>query len=205
MICLATWSFCRALERELGGALFADRWAVDPTGETDASDPFAGILFAPLSVTMVGRLEYALVFRPNRERLLKDDIDTKFLKSVLRQPKVKVSTDHFSVDGTWVSMKIVRPEEDQVKTPENRFGELTAQGNSSARLKRTFTARSGRKRRLFDHRSGRQALTKGRSRSGPTTPITWRISSMRTWRISSMRCFDKGDANRGAAWWRKAV
>jgi hypothetical protein len=50
------------------------------------------------------------VFSKNRDRLREGDIATKFLSAVLAQPKVKkLSTDHFSVDGTlieaWASMK----------------------------------------------------------------------------------------------------
>ncbi|MHC2486673.1 transposase [Sinorhizobium meliloti] len=50
------------------------------------------------------------VFSKNRDRLLDGDIAAKFLGAILSQPKVKrLSTDHFSVDGTlveaWASMK----------------------------------------------------------------------------------------------------
>jgi transposase len=43
-------------------------------------------------------------FSKNRERLLEGDIVAKLLSAVMAQPRVKrlLSTDHFSVDGTWV-------------------------------------------------------------------------------------------------------
>ena len=53
-------------------------------------------------------------FSKNRDRLLDADVAAKFLKGVLRHPKVKrfLSDEHFSVDGTlveaWASMKSFR-------------------------------------------------------------------------------------------------
>ncbi len=53
-------------------------------------------------------------FSKNRDRLLEGEIAAKFLSAVLAQPKVKrrLSSDHFSVDGTlieaWASIKSFR-------------------------------------------------------------------------------------------------
>lgn len=54
-------------------------------------------------------------FSKNRDRLLEGAVATRFLSTLLAQPRVKrlLSTDHFSVDGTliqaWASMKSVKP------------------------------------------------------------------------------------------------
>ena len=47
------------------------------------------------------------VFSKNRERLMEGDIAAKLLSAVLTHPRVKrlLSTDHFSVDGTSISVR----------------------------------------------------------------------------------------------------
>ena len=43
-------------------------------------------------------------FSKNRDRLLEGDVGAKFMSAVLDQPRVKrLSTDHFSVDGTLIA------------------------------------------------------------------------------------------------------
>src|SRR5438067_11826389 len=82
---------------------------------------------------LMARLEFDLLFRwfvglgiddavwdhstfaKNRERLLEGAVATRFLATLLAQPRVKrlLSSEHFSVDGTlvqaWASMKSVKP------------------------------------------------------------------------------------------------
>ena len=51
----------------------------------------------------------ATTFTKNRDRLLAGDIASKFLASVLAQPKVRrlLSNEHFSVDGTLLEVRAV--------------------------------------------------------------------------------------------------
>jgi transposase len=59
------------------------------------------------------------VFSKNRDRLLKGDIARKFMTTVLNLPQVRIrlSSEHFSVDGTlieaWASMKSFVPKDDE--------------------------------------------------------------------------------------------
>lgn len=59
----------------------------------------------------------ATTFTKNRDRLLAGEVASRFLASVLAQPKVRtlLSTEHFSVDGTlleaWAGTKSFRPKD----------------------------------------------------------------------------------------------
>ncbi len=75
------------------------------------------------------------VFTKNRDRLLEGDVATKFLTTVLIQPKVKglLSDEHFSVDGTlieaWASMKSFKPKDGSGEPPlPGRNGERDFHG-----------------------------------------------------------------------------
>ncbi len=63
-------------------------------------------------------------FTKNRDRLLEGEIAAKFLRAVLAQPQVKrrLSSDHFSVDGTlieaWASIKSFRRKDGQDNDPD---------------------------------------------------------------------------------------
>ena len=81
-------------------------------------------------------------FSKNRERLLEGDIATKFLSTVMEQPRVTrlLSTDHFSVDGTlveaWASMKSFRPKDGSDEPPapgsgRNREADFQGQKRSN--------------------------------------------------------------------------
>jgi len=66
----------------------------------------------------------ATTFTKNRDRLLAGEVATKFLATVLAQPKVKLllSGEHFSVDGTlleaWASAKSFRPKDGSGPPPD---------------------------------------------------------------------------------------
>ncbi len=77
----------------------------------------------------------ATTFTKNRDRLLAGDIASKFLASVLAQPKVRrlLSNEHFSVDGTlleaWASTKSFRPKDGSGAAPDaGRNGEKDFHG-----------------------------------------------------------------------------
>jgi transposase len=63
-------------------------------------------------------------FTKNRDRLLEGEIAGKFLRAVLRQPRVKrlICSDHFSVDGTlieaWASLKSFRRKDGTDNDPD---------------------------------------------------------------------------------------
>src|SRR5881275_115479 len=75
------------------------------------------------------------VFTKNRDRLLEGDIACAFLTAILADPQVKplLSTEHFSVDGTWIeawaSMKSFRPKDGSGEPPApGRNGERDFHG-----------------------------------------------------------------------------
>src|SRR3569833_3421883 len=128
------WSI-RSLVNEALAALSADFWAMYSRMGRPSIPPEkllrAMLLQAFYSIRserlLIERLEFDLLFRwfvgigvddaawdhstfsKHRDRLLEGDIAAKFMQAVLDQPRVKRSTDHFSIDGTlieaWASMK----------------------------------------------------------------------------------------------------
>jgi len=77
----------------------------------------------------------ATTFTKNRDRLLAGEVASRFLASVLAQPKVRtlLSTEHFSVDGTlleaWASTKSFRPKDGSGPPPDaGRNGEQDFRG-----------------------------------------------------------------------------
>jgi transposase len=68
------------------------------------------------------------VFSKNRDRLLEGDMESKFMRAVLEQPRVKrlLSTDHFSVDGTLIearaSTKSFKPNSGRDEPPADGGG-----------------------------------------------------------------------------------
>ncbi len=77
----------------------------------------------------------ATTFTKNRDRLLAGEVASRFLATVLAQPKVRalLSTEHFSVDGTlleaWASTKSFRPKDGSGPPPDaGRNGEQSFRG-----------------------------------------------------------------------------
>jgi transposase len=77
----------------------------------------------------------ATTFTKNRDRLLVGEVASRFLATVLVQPKVRalLSTEHFSVDGTlleaWASTKSLRPKDGSGPPPDaGRNGEQDFRG-----------------------------------------------------------------------------
>jgi transposase len=77
----------------------------------------------------------ATTFTKNRDRLLAGEVASRFLATVLTQPKVGalLSTEHFSVDGTlleaWASTKSFRPKDGSGVPPDaGRNGEQDFRG-----------------------------------------------------------------------------
>jgi len=102
------------------------------------------------------------VFTKNRERLLDGDVATKFLTTVLAQPKVKslLSDEHFSVDGTlieaWASMKSFRPKDGGGEPPApGRNGERDFHGEK--RSNETHASVTDKDARLYRKGQGQGA------------------------------------------------
>jgi len=77
----------------------------------------------------------ATTFTKNRDRLLAGEVASRFLATVLAQPKVRalLSSEHFSVDGTlleaWASTKSFRPKDGSGPPPDaGRNGEQDFRG-----------------------------------------------------------------------------
>jgi transposase len=77
----------------------------------------------------------ATTFTKNRDRLLAGEVASRFLATVLAQPKVRalLSAEHFSVDGTlleaWASTKSFRPKDGSGPPPDaGRNGEQDFRG-----------------------------------------------------------------------------
>jgi hypothetical protein len=71
----------------------------------------------------------------NRDRLLAGEVASRFLATILAQPKVRtlLSTEHFSIDGTlleaWASPKRFRPKDGSGAPPDaGRNGEQDFRG-----------------------------------------------------------------------------
>ena len=110
----------------------------------------------------------ATVFTKNRDRLLEGDIAHGFLRAILADPQVKrrLSTEHFSVDGTlieaWASMKSFRPKDGSGEPPgPGRNGERDFHGET--RSNETHASSTDPDARLYKKAegSGRQALPHG--------------------------------------------
>jgi transposase len=104
----------------------------------------------------------ATVFTKNRDRLLDGDVATKFLTTVLAQPKVKglLSDEHFSVDGTlieaWASMKSFKPKDGSGEPPSpGRNGERDFHGEK--RSNETHASTTDKDARLYRKGQGQAA------------------------------------------------
>ena len=104
----------------------------------------------------------ATTFTKNRDRLLEGEVATKFLATVLAQPKVKalLSTEHFSVDGTlleaWASTKSFRPKDGSGPPPDaGRNGEQDFHGQK--RSNETHASTTDPDARLYRKGRGKEA------------------------------------------------
>ncbi len=104
----------------------------------------------------------ATTFTKNRDRLLAGEIATKFLATVLAQPRVKalLSDEHFSVDGTlleaWASTKSFRPRDGSGPPPDpGRNGEQDFQGQK--RRNETHASTTDPDARLYRKGRGKEA------------------------------------------------
>jgi len=104
----------------------------------------------------------ASTFTKNRDRLLAGEIATKFLATVLAQPKVKalLSDEHFSVDGTlleaWASTKSFRPKHGSGPPPDpGRNGEQDFHGQK--RSNDTHASTTDPDARLYRKGQGKEA------------------------------------------------
>jgi len=103
-------------------------------------------------------------FSKNRERLLEGDIATKFLSTVMEQPRVTrlLSTDHFSVDGTlveaWASMKSFRPKDGSDEPPAPGSGRnREADFHGQKRSNETHASTTDPEARLYRKGPGKEA------------------------------------------------
>lgn len=103
-------------------------------------------------------------FSKNRDRLLEGDIASKFLATVLAQPRVKrlLSTDHFSVDGTlieaWASMKSFKPKNGSDGPPADGGGRnAEADFHGSKRSNQTHSSTTDADARLYKKGPGKEA------------------------------------------------
>jgi transposase/IS5 family transposase len=104
----------------------------------------------------------ATSFTKNRDRLLDGEVATRFLATVLAQPKVRglLSTEHFSVDGTlleaWASTKSFRPKDGSGPPPDaGRNGEQDFRGQK--RSNETHASTSDPDAKLFRKGPGKEA------------------------------------------------
>jgi transposase len=103
------------------------------------------------------------VFSKNRDRLLEGDLAAKFLNAVLAQPKVKkrLSTDHFSVDGTlieaWASMKSVKPKDGSGEPPGGDGRNAEADFHGQKRSNETHASTTDPDARLYRKGQGKEA------------------------------------------------
>jgi transposase len=101
-------------------------------------------------------------FTKNRDRLLAGEIASRFLATVLAQPRVKalLSTEHFSVDGTlleaWASTKSFRPKDGSGPPPAaGRNGEQDFHGQK--RSNETHASTTDPDARLYRQGRGKEA------------------------------------------------
>ena len=104
----------------------------------------------------------ATTFTKNRDRLLAGEVASRFLATVLAQPKVRVllSTEHFSVDGTlleaWASTKSFRPKDGSGPPPDaGRNGEQDFRGQN--RSNDTHASTTDPDARLYRKGPGKEA------------------------------------------------
>jgi transposase len=104
----------------------------------------------------------ATTFTKNRDRLLAGEIASRFLATVLAQPKVKtlLSSEHFSVDGTlleaWASTKSFRPKDGSGPPPgAGRNGEQDFHGQK--RSNDTHASTTDGDARLYKKGQGKEA------------------------------------------------
>jgi hypothetical protein len=104
----------------------------------------------------------ATTFTKNRDRLLAGEVASRFLATVLAQPKVRalLSTEHFSVDGTlleaWASTKSFRPKDGSGPPPDaGRNGEQDFRGQK--RSNDTHASTTDPDARLFRKGPGKEA------------------------------------------------
>jgi len=104
----------------------------------------------------------ATTFTKNRDRLLAGEIASKFLATVLAQPKVKalLSDEHFSVDGTlleaWASTKSFRPKDGSGPPPDpGRNGEQDF--HAQKRSNETHASTTDPDARLYKKGRGKEA------------------------------------------------
>jgi transposase len=104
----------------------------------------------------------ATSFTKNRDRLLAGEIASRFLITVLAQPKVKVllSSEHFSVDGTlleaWASTKSFRPKDGSGPPPgAGRNGEQDF--HRQTRSNDTHASTTDTDARLYKKGTGKEA------------------------------------------------
>jgi transposase len=115
-----------------------------------------------VGLTMDSAIWDVTVFTKNRDRLLEGDVATKFLTTVLIQPKVKglLSDEHFSVDGTlieaWASMKSFKPKDGSGEPPSpGRNGERDFHGEK--RSNETHASTTDKDARLYRKAQGQAA------------------------------------------------
>jgi len=104
----------------------------------------------------------ATTFTKNRDRLLAGEIASRFLATVLAQPKVKalLSSEHFSVDGTlveaWASSKSFRPKDGSGPPADpGRNGEQNFHGQK--RTNETHASTTDADARLYKKGRGKEA------------------------------------------------
>jgi transposase len=104
----------------------------------------------------------ATTFTKNRDRLLAGEIASRFLATVLAQPKVKalLSSEHFSVDGTlveaWASSKSFRPKDGSGPPADpGRNGEQNFHGQK--RSNETHASTTDADARLYKKGRGKEA------------------------------------------------
>lgn len=104
----------------------------------------------------------ATTFTKNRDRLLAGEVASRFLATVLAQPKVRalLSTEHFSVDGTlleaWASTKSFRPKDGSGPPPDaGRNGEQDFRGQK--RSNDTHASTTDPDARLYRKGPGKEA------------------------------------------------
>lgn len=104
----------------------------------------------------------ATTFTKNRDRLLAGEVASRFLASVLAQPKVRtlLSTEHFSVDGTlleaWAGTKSFRPKDGSGPPPDaGRNGEQDFRGQK--RSNDTHASTTDPDARLYRKGPGKEA------------------------------------------------
>jgi transposase len=104
----------------------------------------------------------ATTFTKNRDRLLAGEVASRFLATVLAQPKVKalLSDEHFSVDGTlleaWASTKSFRPKDGSGPPSDpGRNGEQDFRGHK--RSNETHASNTDPDARLYKKGRGKEA------------------------------------------------